>query len=325
MTVPSNLTDIRSKVRKLTARTSITQITDAQIDSYVNSFYLYDLPESLRILKLDDVYTFFTQPNIETYPFPSNNYTLNQPPCYAAGQQMNYFESDDIFYREWPKTNFIQDNVAVGNGTNGPYTGQITGVPFLRSVNPSNVIAQVGQNINVTFSAITGFSTAIVAIDDGNGNFLAPNVGTINYETGVFNITFNAIVPAGNSINATVIPYAASIPRSMLFWQNQFVLRPVPDQVYPIQVNVQRVPAAFINSSDNPELNEWWELIAFGASRKLLIDNGDYNTLANIQPYYEERLVLALRRSIKEGASQRASTIYSDMNSLSYSNQYPYI
>ncbi len=52
MVTPNTLADIRKKVRNLTARQADEQITDAQIDQYINTYYLYDMPESLRLLKL---------------------------------------------------------------------------------------------------------------------------------------------------------------------------------------------------------------------------------------------------------------------------------
>ena len=44
MGAPSTLADIRSKVRRITARPSALQITDAEIDNYINTFYIYDFP-----------------------------------------------------------------------------------------------------------------------------------------------------------------------------------------------------------------------------------------------------------------------------------------
>ena len=63
----STLTAIRIKIRRLTRSPSQALITDAQIDDYINTFVLYDFPESLRLSTFRTMLTFYTQPNIDTY------------------------------------------------------------------------------------------------------------------------------------------------------------------------------------------------------------------------------------------------------------------
>ena len=63
----STLADIRVKVRRLTGRPSPQQITDAQIDTYINTFYQYDFPEHLRVFSNETTFTFMTTPNVDTY------------------------------------------------------------------------------------------------------------------------------------------------------------------------------------------------------------------------------------------------------------------
>lgn len=320
MAAPNTLADIRTKVRRLTARGSANQITDNTIDQYINTYYLYDMPEALRVLKLQDVYTFQTAANVDTYPFPSNTYTSSGPPAYCAGQQMQFFNDADSFYRTWPKIQFIRQ-IATGNGGVGPYTGTITGVPFLRSVNATTAVSNV---VNLLITANTAAGTTS-ALDDGVGGFLAPAAGTINYTTGAVSVSFSQAVPAGNAITAEVVPFSAAQPRMILFYQNQFTLRPVPDKGYNIQVQAYRVPTDLLNAGTSPELNEWWQLLAFGAARKILVDNGDYEFAVSMQPYYEEQFILCMRRTLNQLTPQRVSTIFSESNSYPYSNLYPYI
>lgn len=336
MGVPNTLLDIRNKVRRLTARPSTAQISDAAIDQYINTYYLYDLPESLRLLKLKDVYTFITSPLVEIYPLQNQNYITIEGPAYCAGQQIQYFQDNDLFYREWPKINFIQI-ASMGNGTAGPYTGQLTGTPFLRSANPNSLI---GRQVNVLFSANITSSTTSTIVDDGNGGFLNANpfntnpppnppllpiAGTINYSTGNFTINFPNVIPAGVQINAETVPFVASMPRTMLFYQNQFFMRPVPDKAYTIEINAFRFPTQLINNADVPELAQWWQLLAYGAALKILIDNADFDNAEKFRPYFQEQLLLVQRRTVKQLANQRSSTIYSNQGSYPYSNLYPYI
>jgi len=45
----SKLESIRTKIRRLTRSPSSAQITNAQIDDYINTFVLYDFPEYIQI------------------------------------------------------------------------------------------------------------------------------------------------------------------------------------------------------------------------------------------------------------------------------------
>jgi hypothetical protein len=335
MPTPNTLADIRTKVRRLTARSSQQQITDAEIDNYVNTYYLYDMPESLRLLKLKDIFTFTTEPHQEFYPFDNLNYITVEPPCYVSGQQINYFQDLDTFYREWPKINYTQI-VANGNGTAGPYTGVITGTPFMQSIygpagippQASNII--IGKDIRVLISGNQSNFAAASAFDDGNGGFIdaatgLPLVGNIDYITGAFTVTLPGNIPAATQINASVIPYVASLPRAMCLYQNQFMLRPIPDKAYIVEINAFRYPTALAQVGDRPELDFWWQLLAFGAARKILIDNADFENATNFEPYFLEQLAYVQRRTIKLLSTQRSSTIYSNASTYPYSNLYPYI
>jgi hypothetical protein len=333
----TTLADIRGKVRNLTARPSVNDLSDQIIDNYINTYYQYDMPESMRFLELRDVFTFTTIGNVEVYPFPRNNYLTIEPPAYCAGQQMDFFNNDrDLFYRTWPKDNYIQQ-VAQGNGTEGLYTGQITGIPFLPSTTPNPPI-QFGADadFNVMFSAntttdVSFLGTATTLYDDGEGGlvdattFERSSGSAVNYLTGQFGIVFTDPVPMGQPIFASVIPYAPGQPRSVLIAQEQIYLRPIPDKAYLIDITVERKPTALLNDSDSPFNYEWWQLLAFGAAAKILEDNADWDQRNAIQPFFEKQLILMQRRSLNQLTTSRSSTIYSENGQYPYSNLYPYI
>ena len=56
----ATLTEIRNKVRRITKNPSDTQLTTSQLDQYINTFYLYDFPEHLRLKDMLTNYTFAT-------------------------------------------------------------------------------------------------------------------------------------------------------------------------------------------------------------------------------------------------------------------------
>lgn len=317
----NTLEDIIAKVRLLTARPSPQQITDDEIINYVNSFYVYDMPESMKIEKLKDVYTFQTTPNVDTYTLDRDLYFSSDSPVYIGGYPVDFYKDNEAFYNNWPRTSVVEA-VATGDGGAGPYTGTISATPFLRSVNAGTGIAETQ---NVLFTAnITGGSTT--AIDDGIGGFLAPAAGTIDYSDGTFSVTFPNAVDAGNTISAQVYQYSAARPSTVLYFRGQFVMRPVPDMSYTVEVNTFRLPTDLVESPgtpNSPELKSMWELLAFGASRKILVDNADFSTLQAIQPFFEEQLLLLQRRTIANKSKMRTSTIYSTEHFNN--NFYPYI
>lgn len=369
--VLSTLAAIRQKVRDVTARPSANQITDEQIDFYVNTFYLYDFPEHLRLQTLRQNYIFFTKPNIERYDFPTEMYISNNSPFYVGGYQVGFHQDQSVFYALWPKINFSQ-TVGTGDGaTVAPILASLSQTPALpESVVLSTIIngesfsyvdngegtfLQEGTNISGITQAATAvvtapghsvivgdnvFLTGVLGMTQINGgpytvlavagdnitlnvnstNFspyesnglIRRRIGTINYITGA--LTFNWGLPPDNGadIDAMYIPYVASRPRDILFFHNQFLFRPVPDRVYKVEVLADMVPTDLLAESDVPELRQWWQLLALGASLKIFEDNGDDSQYAKFRPIFEEQLLLAGRRTVKQNTSKRVSTPYTD-------------
>lgn len=352
MPVPNNLSAIRTKIRKITARPSSAQISDSEIDAYINTFYVYDLPQHLKLISLRYNYEFTTTANIAVYDMPTDIYLTAMPPVYIGGYQSYMTQSRENFFRINPNLNFLQQAVYTGNGTNGPYTGQfLTNTPIMPGFKPNppgayslsttTDIAARFLNWNVVVSALgspsgtSGISPSITLIDDGQGNLFSPTDtstlpasarGTINYITGAISITnFTASIPSGNPINVQYIPYVASRPQSVVFFQDQFIVYPVPDQAYTVSFEAYKYPTAFLDSdttgTSTPQLQEWWQLLAYGAADKIFTDNADFENAAKFRPLLEEQMNLVMRRTITQQTSERTATIYTEQTGL---NQYPF-
>ncbi len=320
MTVPSTLGDIRAKVRRLTGSPSTTQLTTVQIDEYINTYYLYDMPQQLRLFNLRVEYEFYTQPNIDTYIFPRNTYRTVSPPLYVGGVEAFWSQSQEQFYRIYPQNEFIEE-LATGTGIAGPYTFTFTNRPFLRGYQPPGEVTIFSQ---VLVSGVTAAGTNEIARDDGIGGWIdedgAALVGTIDYVTGVGTVTFAGAVTG--VINGQNIPYVASRPLALLFFNDVFFLRPVPDQAYKVSMEAYLTPAQLITSAQEPLLNEWWQYLAFGASKKVLEDRLDIDGLAKIMPLLEEQQRLVLRRTIVQQTNERTATIYTEQIQFPYNNDF---
>lgn len=354
MTVPSTLADIRTKIRRITGRPSPAQISDAEIDKYINTFYVQDFPEHLRLQNLRVNYQFTTTANIDVYDFPKDLYLTNMPPVYIGGYQSYMTQSRENFFRINPALNFLQESVYTGNGSVGPYTGQfLTATPILPGFKPNppgaytanaqNLIAAKYLNWAIVVSALgtpdptSGVAPSVTLIDDGLGHLIDPNDpgttaatgfvyrGTINYITGAVDINatgFTSSIPTGNAINVQYVPYVASRPQSVVFYQDQFYLYPIPDQAYTVSFEAYKSPASLLNSTDSPQLNEWWQLISYGAADKIFADNADFENLQKYRPLLDEQMKLAIRRTIVQQTSERVSTIYTEQNGAA--SQFPF-
>lgn len=373
MSALSDLSIIRQKVRNVTATRSPNELSDNEIDFYINTYLVYDFPEHLRLKTLHTNYTFFTQPNIDVYDFPVEQYISVQKPVYCAGYQLNYLQSQEYFYQLWPKINFLQ-TVATGDGvTTAPVLSNLTNVPVVRGcvslstliggesvsfldnsegvfissgnaiigiTNAPNAIVTLNtvnhpfavgntvfiQNV-IGMTQINGGPYTVTAVSGANitlninsvgfdtyasSGELTKQAGTINYITGAVTLDWGTAPDSGAAIEAQYLPYVASRPRTVLFFNNQFILRPIPDRAYKMETEVFKVPSELLSSGQSPELRQWWQLIALGASLKIFEDTQNMDDYKNVFPLYQQQEILANRRTIKQQSSQRVATPYMD-------------
>ena len=299
----TTLLRIRKKVRRLTSTPDTIQLPDADIDDYIDTFYENDLPQHLQLFTLHKTYIFYTEPNEDQYTLPVNTWTSVGPPIYMAGYQSEFDINRDSFFQKYPILNYDENTIA-GNGTSGPYSFTLSNVPVLKR--------------QVTISAIDSNGDTLVLTDDGAGNLTLDGDttvrGTINYVSGAVAITdWSNTIPSTTTMNAQTVPYVASRPRAALFYDNMFTLRPVPDKAYRIELDAYRKPSQLLNAdTDEPEIQQWWEYIAYGAAKKVLADRGDQDTLQFIEPLMQEQKELILHRTIIQQTPERTPTIYSD-------------
>ena len=155
--------------------------------------------------------------------------------------------------------------------------------------------------------------------DDGSGNLTSDGVGTINYLTGAYTLTWSLAPASGEPITSQTIVYKASRPQAVLYYDDVFTLRPVPDKVYPIQMEVYRRPTQLMNNAAaEPQLEQWWQYIAYGAAKKIFEDRMDLESVQLIMPEFKKQEALVLRRTIVQQTTQRTATIYEDSTASQY-------
>lgn len=296
--------DLITKVRKLTAR-AVSQMSDLDIVDYINQVYEFDLPQELKVFDFKRTYEFTTEPNVDEYTLSQddrNNYKSFEPPIYVDGYNISYFQNRDMFFGNWPRVNTAQD-LSTGTNVVGPYTGTLSGTPVLRK--------------SVLISAINAAGTTLTAIDNGSGVLTGDvSAGTVNYTTGAISVTFSSAIPTGNTITARYNQYAAARPQAVLFYDNVFTLRPIPDAAYKVQIEAYLKPTAYnYTGGDDPTrpyLDSYFQFLAYGAALKIFADSTEMDSYAQIRPLYEEQLTLIGRKTIMQIRTQRTPTIYTD-------------
>ena len=303
----STLQAIIIKIRRLTRSPSSSQISDASITEYINTFIQYDFPEHLRLFSLRQTLTWYTQPNVDEYNsssvsaglsgFIQSNLTVH-PPVFISGQEMVYSQSRSQFYDMFPLTNTILSIGTTGDGVITAFSGTLSSIPILRN--------------NVNFVSKDTAGNGLRLSDDGSGVLSGDGTGTINYLTGAFTLAYSTAPGASEIIYSETIPYAAGKPTTILFFNDTFTVRPVPDKVYPVNIEVDIRPSELLALNQSPELEEWWQYIAFSSAKKILEDRMDMESIQMIMPSLKEQERLILRRTLQQLSNQRVATIYSE-------------
>jgi len=307
----STLDAIRTKVRRLTRSPSEAQITTDQIDEYVNTFVLYDFPEQLRLSSLKTTFTFYTEPYIDSYDSSNtateldnfiNTYLTFHEPVYVDGKQVRFYQDRERFFGDYPKVS-SRVTIATGDGATLNYTGTLSAVPILRN----EVLFSSRDSNNDSLELHDQPVDNSVGLLNGSGG-----TGAIDYVTGEYAIDFTNAPAASVDIVAHTVPYVAAVPDAILFYDNTFTVRPIPQQAYKIEMDAYKRPTELLANNQSPELEEWWQYISYGAAKKILEDRLDMETIQIIMPEFKTQERLILRRSIVQQADKRVATIYTD-------------
>ena len=285
------LLDIRNKVRQVTGRPSTDQISDADLNTYINNYYVYTMPFELKEQIQNKFLTFNTTPGIDVYSFPSGYFT-DSPGAYADGFPLVFYQDPDIFFQDWPQQ-YAVDNIATGDGITNNFSGGLQSPPLI-----------IGT-LFITSDDTTGLQYQLT--DDGAGGLVGNGSGSINYLTGAYtNVTFTAPPAASAVIYAKYQGYSGNRPQGVLFFQNTFTMRPVPDQSYAILMQGFIQPTTLSNDTDLPTQPEWGQLIAYGASLDIFADSGDVENYARYESIFKRYENVALGRSIQQYTQEQS-------------------
>jgi hypothetical protein len=313
---------IRTKVRRLTRSPSTAQISDAQIDEYVNTFVLYDFPEQIRLSALRTVLTFYTQPGVDVYESTDDNaqqftnplfnfnnkYIAVHPPIYLAGIQGFFTQWRDVFYGYYPQTNTIAQTGLFGDGATTTFTGTVVARPMLQRNVIFTAIDIGGSSMVLTDNPVSN-TTGALGLANQPQTLPSP-YGQINYITGAFTVVFPSAPAAQEPIIVENIAYQPGKPLAMLYYDQKFTIRPVPDKSYAVSIEADIRPTELLNTTDEPKLSQWWQYIAYGAAKKIFEDRMDLDSVQLILSEFKMQERLCLRATLTQQANERTVTIY---------------
>lgn len=307
----STLAAIQKKIRKMTKSPSETQISSNDINEYVNTFIQYDMPSYVQLKSLREKFTFYTEPYIDSYDSSNtsaelfnfkNKYNSFHAPVYIDGRETLFYQDRSLFYSAYPRNNIMKE-IHTGDGITTVFAGTLDKAPLVKD---NLLFSTIDANNNSLELHDYQTGSGTTSIIDGDG------IGTIDYVTGVYSLAFTNPPAAQKAINVHYIPYTASRPDAILFFNNTFVFRPIPDQAYRVDLEGYRRPDELLVAGSIPELQQWGQYIAIGSAIKILQDRLDFETVAQLYPIFKDEESKVLTKPIMQQQDERTPTIYMD-------------
>jgi len=323
----ATLLNIKNKVRRITKMPTDTQISDADLLLYINTFLTEDLPNRIQTFDLNKTIKFATTPYVDAYKTTTGNFDLNlkdfkdmvismDQPIYVSGHQIFFTQSPEEFYAIYPM-NKLHGEIGIGDGVTTAFTYTLPNKVLHNSVIIGTLNAN-GEALIVRDSP----ETDAFGREANTGDMLdqaGTDIGDINYLTGVLDVTFGAPPAANEKITYEFDAFSYSQPEAMLFYDNTLTLRPVPDEVYEVQFNARIKPDALVNNDDTPPIESWWQYIALGAAKKIFEDLSNFEAIQNMMAEFEYQESLVMTKSDLARSKQAPATLF---NSVTWSNPY---
>ncbi len=324
-------------VRRLTASPSEQSLPTAEIQQTINDIYSTDFPYAIKLDQMRSVYTFYTQPYIDRYPLDVNYNQGVRAPMYVEGVRGSFFKDRNEFFNMWPRSP-TKFQPITGDGSTQAFDFTISG-PFLSKEvvlggtdtsgsaisvaddGNGNLYLQVPNPVvkqpnypNVNIPNLPTVQPGMVNQNTGNpGLYTQLYVGTVNYVTGVFSIDFApvGITPIiGEQMTLWVSQYQTGRPYSLLFWNNEFHIRPVPKLIHKVEIETYLTPVQFMMTTDSPILNQWVKYLAYLSAQEILRQRQDMEGVANLQEGRMRQEQLVLERQATEEIGSRNATIF---------------
>ena len=292
------LADIRQKVRQVTGRLSPAELTNTQLDNYINQYYQYTFPAEVKLERQHTFYEFLTTVNQATYTFDNTNFTNVEPPATMDELSMLYYQDPGRFNQENPYQ-VTKLTPWTGDGVTTAFSTTVTGFPIL----PDTVV--ITDNTEVFEDTNTTWTASNVTINGSLGGS-----ALVNYSTGSVSVTFNTAPANGQLIYLSYTVFQPGRPTAVLFYNNEFKFFPPPDTAYKFKMKAYRVVSPLTLASDTPVLPQWGPAIAYGASRDIHSDFGEMDAYRDVTALYNEQIDYVLVKTEQNLLNTRAAPFF---------------
>jgi len=291
------LADLRAEFRSITGRSTTADISDSDVNDWINDYYQNFFPEETGVTNFR---TDFTQ---ELLPTDSGEYTLAQTvvtveePVTINGVRIQLLQDKALFFDEWPEDEhyITPPSLAIGTDTtkvlNAAFSYQVgtfgynkastetalSGDPVPQSKYGGWMLTiDAAGDIAITEapSNSDGYATAAIAIHD---LATTDQVASMGFVTAIN--TGGTFVPGTTALDAATVsdtytdgrPGLRNTPTSALVFGNKLFVRTRPDDIFQFKASMtlQR-PDAMATDAAVPGDVTWGQAIATGASIKWL-------------------------------------------------------
>jgi hypothetical protein len=323
--------------------------------NYKQQFTFYT--NSFQDVYPTDIIGFGNAANAKVQPLYNfiNNYLTVNPPVYIAGYQSLYTQSREQFFGIYPIVNSIANIGKIGDGMTTMFSGFVNVNGAIIGSGTVQKICLIKNEVMFSSTDLNGNGTSLIdspILDSITGNptiwgilydpqnapvlpilcappynsvvinpQFAPYINNfINYITGQYSITFSKAPAPLAVINSQSCPQNVALPQALMFYEDHFIVRPIPDQPYRVNFEVFVRPTRLLETDSVPGLEEYWQYISYGAAVKIFQDRMDLDSVQMIMPEFKLQERLCLRRTIVQITNERTATIYTEQTSMGQNN-----
>lgn len=308
--------DVLQEVRTLIQFSNQSNMPDSTILKYLNRWWQISLPQGFTHFALKSEYSFLTVQGQSNYPFPIDLYLNETGIIYCDALPMKFYQDPNAFANVY-NTNRTNATAAYGDGTKGIYEGTLTNVPLISGYSDAFGIL----HSQVYFKTTAAIGTPITLYDNGVGGLEGDGTGSINYATGAYTLLFDSDVLEGAPIYVNSTYYAQGRPFSVLFFQNTFTLRSVPDRPYLISCNTYLVPSYFTSVTQEIPIAQYFDIMARGTALRIATTLKDEYQVRFLKGMYDESMVDVQNITTRQRGNQRPSTQFYNPNPYTSVNQ----
>ena len=292
------LADIRAKVRRVTGRFSENELTTSKLDQYINHYYQYTFPAEVKLDRKHTYYEFLTSANQPTYTFDNTNFTNVEPPAVIDYMDMLYYQDPAFFYSANP-LQITRLTPWTGDGVTVAFNTTVQAFPIL----PDSLV--ISDNVESFEDTNKTWTTSNVNISGTLGGS-----ASVNYSTGVINVTFATAPADGQNIYLSYVLFQPGRPTAVLYYDNKFTFYPPPDTAYRFRMKAYQVVEPLVLASDIPDLPQWGPCIAYGAARDIMADYGENEAYAETTALYKEQVAYVLNKTEQNLLNVRAAPCF---------------